>query len=112
MIRPVNHGYYGGVAYELDAERALPHLIGHPLVFWTDPAGVRVEILRGELELEIKKTDANTLTLRLQPPLARQSVVVIKETPTRLRVIEVTDELHQIASILGDSCLLYTSRCV
>jgi superfamily II DNA or RNA helicase len=103
MIKPVSHGYYGGVAYELDGDHALPCLIGHPLVFWMEPAGVRVEIVRGEVELEIKKTDANTLTLRLQPPIGDESMVVIKETPTRLRVIDISAEHIQIANILGES---------
>jgi len=102
-IKLVNHGYYGATGYELDGNRALHHLIGHPLVFWAEPAGVRVEIVRGELELEIKKTDADTLTLRLQPPIGRESVVVSKETPTRLRVIEVTEEHRHIGNILGES---------
>jgi superfamily II DNA or RNA helicase len=103
MIKPVNHGYYGGVTYELHGDHALPCLIGHPLVFWMDPAGVRVEIVRGDVELEIKKTDADTLTLRLQPPIGNVSMVVIKETPTRLRVIDITAEHIQIGNILGES---------
>jgi len=103
MIKPEHQGYYGGVTYELDGDHALAGLIGHPLVFWMDSAGVRVEIVRGELELEIKKTDTDTLTLRLQPPIGRESVVVSKETPTRLRVIEVTEEHRHIGNILGES---------
>lgn len=103
MIKPVHYGYYGSVTYELDGDHALPCLIGHPLVFWMDPVGVRVEIVRGEVELEIKKTDKNTLTLRLQPPIGNESVLVIKETPTRLRVINITAEHVQIANILGAS---------
>lgn len=104
-IRRVNLGYYGTVGYEINGKAALPHLIGHPLVFWQDPPGVRVEILRGEPELEIKKTATNTLTLRLQPPMtdASDSVLVSQETPTRLRVMEVTAEHRRIADILGES---------
>lgn len=104
-IRSVNVGYYGGVGYELNGKSALPHLIGHPLVFWQSPPGVRVEILRGEPELEIKKTAADALTLRLSPPLDENSdnVLVSQETPTRLRVIEVTPEHRRIAAILGQS---------
>jgi hypothetical protein len=104
-IRSVNVGYYGGVGYELPGTSALPHLIGHPLVFWQSPPGVRVEILRGEPELEIKKTAADSLTLRLSPPIHESSdnVQVSQETPTRLRVIEVTAEHRRIAAILGTS---------
>ncbi|WP_422901014.1 DEAD/DEAH box helicase [Propionivibrio sp.] len=94
--------YYGG-DYELDGHDALAQLIGHPLVFWHDLPEVRVEILRGEPELLIKKTAGDTLTLRLHPPLdiLNETVLISKETPTRLRVIKVTDELRRIASILG-----------
>jgi hypothetical protein len=104
-IRKENFGYYGSVAYDIDVNAALPLLIGHPLVFTDATQGIRVEIVRGEPELEIKKTAANTLTLRLQPDLASASdnVVVVKETPTRLRVIQITDEHRRIAAILGHS---------
>jgi len=104
-ISKASYGYYGSTDYSLNGMAALPHLIGHPLVFLGDPAGVRVEILRGEPELEIKKTAGDTLTLRLQPPIGNteDNVLVTKETPTRLRVIEVTEEHRRIGSILGDS---------
>ncbi len=104
-IRKVRAGYYGGINYELDDNAALNDLIGHPAVFWRDMPNVRVEILRGEPELEIKKTSADTLTLRLQPSLedVKSGVVITKETPTRLRVIAVTDEHRHIAAILGKS---------
>ncbi|MDP2371001.1 DEAD/DEAH box helicase [Rhodoferax sp.] len=105
IIKPASRGYYGGTEYVLSGSNALPHLIGHPLVFWQTAPGVRVEILRGEPELEIKKTAADSLTLRLQPPIndACESVLISKETPTRLRVIEVTAEHRRIAAILGES---------
>ncbi|MDP3651491.1 MAG: DEAD/DEAH box helicase [Rhodoferax sp.] len=104
-IKKSNYGYYGGIEYEINSLQALPHLINHPLVFSMESPGVRVEILRGMLELEIKKADANTLTLRLQPPLGSQSdsVIVSRETPTRLRVIEVTEDHRRIGNILGES---------
>lgn len=83
-IKKNNYSYYGGTEYELITSLALPHLINHPLVFLQDSAGVRVEILRGMPELEIKKVDAQTLSLRLQPALnsLSDSVIVTRETPT------------------------------
>ena len=104
-IRKNSYGYYGGADYELNSRQAMPYLINHPLVFLAESPGVRVEILRGMPELEIKKTDANTLSLRLQPALGGQSdnVIVTRETPTRLRVMEVTEEHRRIGNILGES---------
>ena len=104
-IKKPNYGYYGSADYELNSRQAMPYLINHPLVFLVESPGARVEILRGMPELEIKKTDAHTLTLRLQPALGSQSdsVLVTRETPTRLRVIEVTEEHRRIGNILGES---------
>ena len=104
-IKKANYGYYGSADYELNGRQAIAHLINHPLVFSMESPGVRVEILRGTPELEIKKTDAHTLSLRLQPALGSQSdsVIVTRETPTRVRVIEVTDEHRRIGNILGES---------
>lgn len=98
-----NHDSYYGGDYELDGHCALAQLIAHPLVFWHDMPEVRVEILRGEAELLIKKTADDTLTLHLHPPIdsVTSDILVSKETPTRLRVIEVSDELRRIAAILG-----------
>ncbi len=104
-IRKVRSGYYGGVDYELEGRQAIVHLINHPLVFLVESPGVRVEILRGVPELEIKKVDAHTLRLRLEPEINADSAPVLttQETPTRLRVIEVTEEHRRIGSILGES---------
>lgn len=104
-IKKNNYSYYGGADFELNSRLAMPYLINHPLVFLQESPDVRIEVLRGEPELEIKKTDANSLTLRLQPALGSQSesVVVVRETPTRLRVIEVTEEHRRIGNILGES---------
>ena len=104
-IKKVSYGYYGTFEYEIDGDQALPHLIGHPLVFWGNPEGVRVEILRGEPELEIKKTEGDTLTLSLKPSIDTDTSdsLVTRETPTRLRVIEVTPEHRHIGQILGKS---------
>ncbi|MYM93861.1 DEAD/DEAH box helicase [Duganella vulcania] len=92
-----------GLAYEIDPQRAASALIGHPLLFWADAPDTRVEMLAGEPELLIKKSPGN-LELRLQPPIPddSSSVIVTKETPTRLRVVTILDEHRRIAAIVGD----------
>ncbi len=92
--------YYGQVEYEF-GERAIVALIGHPLVFWEDSAA-RVEIVKGEPELLVKKSKKGWLTLEFSPKISEsKSVVVIKETPTRIKVIEISDDHRRIAAILG-----------
>lgn len=93
--------YYGS-DYVWDEDKALTTLVGHPLVFWEDAPEIRVELLRGEPELRVQKQDRQ-LTLSLNPTVKEDSKVLIqRETPTRLRIILVTDEHRRMAAILGE----------
>ncbi|MEG3438359.1 DEAD/DEAH box helicase [Pannus brasiliensis CCIBt3594] len=97
----VESGYYGQTEYRFD-RRAIVDLVGHPLVFWEDSAGTRLEIVGGEPELRIAKQKSGKLILSLSPDLSdREEFLLIKETPTRLKVIEVKPEHRRIADIIG-----------
>ena len=104
QIKAYTVGYYGKVDY-MFGDRAIASLVGHPLVFWEDTPTVRVEIVKGEPELLVKKSKDgkdSSLTLKFSPELKADSdILVIKESPTRLKVIEVTAEHRRIAEILG-----------
>jgi superfamily II DNA or RNA helicase len=101
--------YYGGsgVRYEFDIDKAIAALVGHPLLFWMDAPGTRVELLPGEPELLVK-AGGGKVTISLQPPLHEQKgdVVVARETPTRLRVVRIKDEHRRIGAILGDGLVV------
>jgi superfamily II DNA or RNA helicase len=101
-IETYAYGYYGQSDYTFD-DKAIASLIGHPLVFWEDTSAARVEVVKGEPELLVKKMKGNQLTLQFSPKLpAGKSIVVTKESPTRLRVIQITPDHRRIAQILGD----------
>jgi SNF2 family DNA or RNA helicase len=96
-----NRGYYGRTEYTFN-EKAISVLIGHPLVFWEDSPTTRVEIVKGEPELIVKKGKAGRLILKFLPHFdEKNDVVTVKETPTRIKVIEVNSEHRRIADILG-----------
>ena len=101
-IKPWREYYGASLRYEIDPDKVLVALIGHPLVFSLAQPDVRVEVLAGEPELLIKSARGQLL-LRLQPSLAdiAADVVVQQETPTRLRVIKILDEHRRIAAIVG-----------
>jgi len=95
-----SYDYYGS-DYELDNQKAIVALIGHPAVFWQDAPDIRVELIKGEPELLIKR-HSKDLTLSLQPAIQDSTKFLIQqETPTRLRIIQATDEHRRIAAILG-----------
>ncbi|MGV7208274.1 DEAD/DEAH box helicase [Oxalobacteraceae bacterium A2-2] len=107
-ISVAHRGYQSsGLAYEIDPQRAAPALVGHPLLFWADAPDARVDLIAGEPELLIRKSDGN-LHLSLQPAIPDDGnrLIVTRETPTRLRAISVTDEHRRIAAIVGDGLVV------
>ncbi len=100
------YGYYDKVDYNFD-DRAMLAIVGHPLVFWENSPTTRVDIVSGEPELIVKKIKEERITLEFSPKLrSDKDLIVVKETPTRLKVIEITPEHQRIATILGSkNCL-------
>ncbi|BAY29581.1 SNF2-related protein [Nostoc carneum NIES-2107] len=95
------YGYYGKAEYTFNA-KAISALIGHPLVFWEDAPTTRVEVVKGEPELIVKKGKQGRLSLEFSPKLTEsQNILAIKETPTRIKVIEISAEHRRIAEIIG-----------
>lgn len=96
--------YYAGsgIRFELEVQKALAALVGHPLLFWMDAPGTRVELLPGEPELLVKK-HGDKVAIEMRPSLEDSDgdVVVTRETPTRLRLVHIKEEHRRIAAIVG-----------
>ncbi|MEO1208195.1 MAG: DEAD/DEAH box helicase [Cyanobacteria bacterium J06638_20] len=95
--------YTGGYYWK---KGAIAALIGHPLVFWEEAPSVRVDVVKGEPELRVQRdAESDRLILQLFPDIsnldADEPIVLDKETPTRLRVVEVSDDHRHIAQIIG-----------
>lgn len=86
---------------------AIAQLVGHPAVYWADSPFIQIEIVKGEPELLVKEKQKGRLTLELLPMLPRKKeILVMRETPTRLKVIEIFEGHRRIADVLGDyNCL-------
>jgi SNF2 family DNA or RNA helicase len=101
--------YYSGsgVRYEFDIDKAVAALVGHPLLFWMDAPGTRVELLPGEPELLVK-AGGGKVTISMRPALGEQrgDVCVTRETPTRLRIVRIKDEHRRIGAIVGDGLVV------
>ncbi len=96
-----SYGYYGQSQYEFD-EETICALIGHPLVFWEDSPTTRVDIVKGEPELLVKAGKGDRLFLEFSPELKDgQSFVITKESPTRLKVTQVSESHRKITEIIG-----------
>lgn len=99
--------YGSGLRYDFDLDKAVAALIGHPLLFWFDSPGTRVELLPGEPELLVKAGGGH-VTISLRPPVrpGDGNVVVTRESPTRLRVVRIREEHHRIGAIVGDGLVV------
>jgi SNF2 family DNA or RNA helicase len=97
--------YYYGDDYFFDMNKLLPSLVGHPLLFLDKSPSVPVEFVKGEPELLVAKT-GQRLKIKFAAELAENSCMVIQETPTRFKVIELTDKHRRIAQVLGGDGLI------
>jgi superfamily II DNA or RNA helicase len=101
-----NGRYYYDYMYRLDPGRALQALAGHPNVFWEDRPNVPIEIVRGTPEVHIvPKKGQLCIGMDPYPPPdfegRLRTTCIVKESPSRLRVI-VFEPLHvKMAGILG-----------
>jgi hypothetical protein len=98
---------HSGARYEFELDKAVAALVGHPLLFWIDAPGTRLELLPGEPELLVKARGAN-VTITMQPPVPEgaDDVCVTKETPTRLRVVRISQEHRRIGAIVGNGLVV------
>ncbi len=99
-----SYGYYGrSVEYDFDDSKALPALCGHPLLFLEENPGVKAELVMGEPEVRfIKKRGKIELKMTPMPSLYfRQDVMVVKDTPTRFKVVRMEEAHRRIASLVG-----------
>lgn len=96
------HHYHASSIYEIDAEKALPQLIGHPAVYWSDAPDVGIDIVAGSVALQLQES-GEQIRIKLVPgKIAPDSEIVWdKATPTRLAVYSISKEVRQIATILG-----------
>lgn len=99
--------YGSGLRYDFDLDKAVAALVGHPLLFWFDAPGTRIELLPGEPELLVK-AGREQVTISLRPTLhpGDGDVVVTRESPTRLRVVRIREEHRRIGAIVGEGLVV------
>jgi superfamily II DNA or RNA helicase len=100
-LKSYNSSSWGGTEYRFE-DRAILSLIGHPLVFWESNPLTRIEVVKGEPELTIRAIKGDKIVLEMVPqPQSGQPVMLVKESPSRLKAIEISDSHRKISEILG-----------
>jgi len=81
--------------------KALTALVGHPLLFWENSPTVQLEFVKGEPELIVSKPSRGKFELSISGALnTKDTIQLIKESPTRIKVIEISKKVKQIARLL------------
>lgn len=95
-----NTNYYPQTYYNFSTT-VLPALIGHPFVFWADSAK-QAELVEGTPELQITKQKNDKLAISFSHPIDSQTgIQFFKETPTRVKLLQVTKDHVQILEVMG-----------
>ncbi|MGE4559670.1 MAG: DEAD/DEAH box helicase [Desulfobulbus sp.] len=91
--------------YVFNRDQCLPALVGHPYVFLKRSPQTPVEIVAGEPELVVERK-GDSLFIHFFQDIGDGNVAVWRETPTRFRIITISDEHRKVAEITGRDGLL------
>ncbi len=95
-------GSHNRTDYSFDRDKALTALVGHPLLFLEESPGVNVELITAEPELHFRE-EKGALLLTVTPSYTdeTENILVVKDTPTRFRIIRYTAEHKHVINLLG-----------
>jgi superfamily II DNA or RNA helicase len=89
-----------GFPAESSTGEFLIHFVGHPRVFLEESPQTVVEIVRGEPEVFVRR-EGRFVVVRPSVAQVDGDVVVVRESPVRIRVIELDDTHRRVLRILG-----------
>ena len=104
MSRDRSYSYYGSDFYEFDWEDAMLALVGHPNLFLYKNPLINVQLVKTEPNLVVKEIQDN-LEISFDTQFDREGCIVLKETETRYKVIEITEQHVMIAESLKNNKL-------
>jgi len=99
-VRRSNY-YYGHSAYEFNLKLALPALVGHPRLFLAESPATPVEVLKGEPEILVLGKGEDLLVSFLPEFTDEERQLLVRETPTRYRLFQLSEAQQRLAQLLG-----------
>ena len=104
-IKRLHNPETNSVSFQFNQEKALMAMIGHPQLFLAKSPSTPVEFIAGEPELLIEEKGQNLL-IRFAQPIGADNYSVFQETPSRIRIISISDKHREIARQIGKEGLL------
>lgn len=92
--------YYGATEYDLDFDKAIAELCGHPYLFLFSNPSVSVELIKAQPEI-ITEKGKHGILLKTNINASDQRTVLVKETQTRYKLISLSSEQLAIIRIIN-----------
>jgi superfamily II DNA or RNA helicase len=101
-VEQYTSGWYGNTQFEINGGAAIKEMIGHPLLFLMNSPSVSFSISEEQPALIIKE-DKGEVEVKFSTEITGVGAQLIKETPTRFKLLNITAQHVQLAQALGGS---------
>lgn len=92
-------GYCGATEYNLNFDKAIAELCGHPYLFLFSNPSVSVELIKAQPEI-ITEIGKNGIKLKTNITSVDQRTIILKETQTRYKLISLSPQQHSIIRMI------------
>jgi len=100
IIRAIGYASGSEISLYGEGDNVWRAMVGHPLLFhWNSPT-TAIQLVEVKPSLLVREQE-NGYEVRFSHPVERSGVQVIKETPTRYQLIDVSDRMAEIARALN-----------
>jgi SNF2 family DNA or RNA helicase len=95
-------GYYGATDYQIDFNKAISELCGHPYLFLYSNPSVSIELVKAQPEIITENTrNGIRLKTNIANANANEKIILIRETQTRYKLIELTSKQMSIIRVIN-----------
>ncbi|MBL7815062.1 MAG: DEAD/DEAH box helicase [Saprospiraceae bacterium] len=103
------YGWSGGNEYIIDTDKAIPELVGHPLLFLYKSPQVAVQLVEDKPVLVAKEVKEG-YELSFSQKIEGTGWSVMKESPTRYKLLKITEEHARIARAMNGNKLIVPKK--
>ncbi len=103
------YGWSGGNEYAIDTDKAVPELVGHPLLFLYKSPQVAVQFVEDKPILMAKEAKGG-YELSFSQKIESVGWSIVKESPTRYKLLKITEEHARIARAMNGNKLLVPAK--
>ena len=110
-ITPHDERIIGAVGYaysseiSINDENILKQLVGHPLLFLAKSPQIGVQLVLGKPKLIARKEETGGFRLTFSHDIKEAGCKIIKESPTKYLLLEITEKMAQIAKSFSGKAL-------